>query len=201
MRYFPLLLTMMFFLTGCQRAAAISAIPPIPAHLHDVTPIGGSSSEPWVATDGRMQANFFGNQVSCRAVIRHLQGGEIRMALISDEGVRLLDLSTTTTAPGFAMHAHAAGMERVAPTVAYVIRHTWGPPSEARIWEGHIQRGDTSDGTRWYGGTPPSLRLVTDGEVTITIDDYQSFGDHLVAHRAQGESLTRTLTITLGRLQ
>lgn len=180
------------WLAGCQRVA------PIPANMREVTPIGGSPAVAWVAIDGRFQASFFGNHLSSRAVVRHQSDGELRLALVSDEGVRLLDLSTTSTTPGFTLHAHAVGMERIAPTLAYVIRHAWGPDTQARTWDGDIQRGTTADGTRWYGGEPPALRLVTGGDVTITVDDYQLLGDGLVAHRAQAESATRTLTLTLG---
>ena len=194
----PLSLLAVVLLTGCQRVA------PIPASMREVTPIGGSPAVAWVAADGRFEASFWGNHLSTRAVIRHQSDGELRMALISDEGVRLLDLSTTApataTGPGFILHAHAVGMERIAPALAYVVRHTWGPSNAARTWDGEVQRSDSADDTRWYGGEPPALRLVTGGEVTITVDDYQPLGDVLLAHRTQAESTTRTLTITLGIL-
>lgn len=192
-------------LTGCGAGVA-------PAGFARDQPLrGGSVDATWQDRAARCIVVTAFTRISCRAVIRRLPGGTVRVALVADEGILLADLScdgTTTTVTKV-----IPDLASTAARLGWLVHQTWGlqQPVDLKTagqpqWhDGHWRTAAPSptapEAQRLYGGDPLLLRRIEAHSVDINIGDYRPWGSGLLAHRSDMSALGFTVTMMLGEPQ
>ncbi len=187
---------------GCSLSSCGTAV--APAGFAREQPLrGGSMDGPWHDSAARCTVVTSFTRISCRAVIRRLPGGSVRLALLADEGILLADLTcdgTTTTIT----HVVPA-LQSTAPRLGWFVHQAWGetPMTGQRQWlDGNWRTSAPSAlapaAQRLYGGDPLLLRLVEAQSVSILVGDYRLWGTGLLAYRSELSALGISVTMMLG---
>lgn len=183
-------------LTGCGTAVA-------PAGFARDQPLhAGSVDVTWHDSAARCTVVTTFKRISCRAVIRRLPSGSVRLALVADEGILLVDLTcdgTTTTI------ANAVpDLVSTAPRLGWFVHQTWGEPTTSGQpeWrDGHwrtLAPTPLAPGAqRLFGGDPLLLRLIDAPAVSILVGDYRPWGTGLLAYHSELSALGISVTLTL----
>ena len=158
------------------------------------TPQTGSPDQPFVAF-GRCTVTTPTLRLSCRAVVRRLPGGEIRLALLADEGVLLLDL--TRTATGTTVHLGQPGLREHAELISRTLFAWMTLPTTNGRWEDDRWVLTSPDGQYWCGGDPLLLRRIAGNGPDLDIGDYRQVHGGLLAHLSRLSSPTLALTLAL----
>jgi hypothetical protein len=170
----PLIAVVLLLIAGCGRA-----VPPVPE------PAQGQPvrAVPALAAQGRAVVVAPGVRLSARVAAQRSQAGDVRTALLSDEGLVLLDLAIPAEPSDAGWYRVDAGLtdaRRAAPLLARLARHALGNPAPATTWldrrrVGHVPMGDR----QWFGGDPVLLRRATGAGPDIWLDDWRITGDGL----------------------
>ena len=125
--------------------------------------------------------------MSCTALVRGLGDGRARLALMSDEGLQLADL--TSTADGYETNQALDDLRKALPALGRMLRQAYATPVEQgrRQWCDGRLAGLSGKDTRWFGGDPVLLRAVQGDGLDIVIEDYRP----LSASSGSGELLAR----------
>lgn len=184
-------------LTGCDPLVAPAGF------ARDQSLRGGSADAIWHDRLARCTVVTTFTRMSCRAVIRRLPGGSVRMALLADEGILLADLTsdgTTTTITNA-----VPDLVSIAPRLGWFVCQVWGePPMTGKpAWrDGHWRTSVPSllapEAQRVYGGDPLLLRRVEAQSLSILVGDYRPWGTGLLAHRSELSALGFSVSMTLG---
>jgi len=167
---------------GCTGAISPSCL------ARSQVPAGGSPAEIWTDTQARFELEAPGRRISCRAIIRRLDDGSIRLALITDEGPLLADL--TVNQHGVQENSCIDSLHKVLSVLGRLAYQAWGTPAEQRAWENDRIRATTKEGyERWYGGDPLLLRQVDGQGSTVVIGDYRVWHGSLLAYCAETSGL------------
>lgn len=184
-------------LTGCGSGVA-------PAGFARDQPLrGGSVDVAWQDRAARCTVVTPLTRISCRAVIRRLPGGSVRVALIADEGILLADLTcdgTTTT-----VTKAIPDLASTAARLGWFVHQAWGQAHTVvnpQWGDGHWRTAAASsvapDAQRLYGGDPLLLRRVEAQSADINVGDYRPWGSGLLAHRSEMSALGFSVTMMLG---
>ncbi len=185
----PVLLVL---LAGCADSSRASFL------TREQIPGGGSPSSAWYSDDGRCLIESPLRRLSCRAIIRRDLGGQVRLALLADEGPLVLDLLVTDTDvvaiqafPELKPHLSALG---------HLVRHVWGldPGPTVDRSRGTEQRAGA---VRLYAGDPLLLRSVTGGGPSLAVGDYRWTSTGNLAHYGTIFFPGGGVTLTLGHPQ
>lgn len=180
-------------LTGCvPRVASMPALLQSQATLPPALPA--------LFAQGRLRLTAPGKALSCTALVRVLPHGAVRVVLLSDEGLELLDL--TSGAEGITVTQQVPGVARLVPILGRMVGQAYGRAPPARLVRDHgrlLQR--TPAGTRIYGGDPLALRGVVGGGFGLAMSDFVPLGGALVplAVTATAPADVVRVTLTLGR--
>jgi len=186
---------------GCGLTSCGTAVAPA-GFARDQPLRGGSLDATWHDSAARCTVVTTFTRISCRAVIRRLPGGSVRVALLADEGILLADLTcdgTTTT-----MTKVVPDLVSIAPRLGWFVHQSWGEPltSGQPEWrDGHWRTSAPSPlaqgALRLYGGDPLLLRLIEAQAVSILVGDYRPWGPGLLAYHSELSALGISVTITL----
>jgi hypothetical protein len=168
--------------------------------LHD-----GSPAVAWQEVAGRCTVVTPLTRLSCRAVVRRAATGEVRLALIADEGVLLCDLScdgaTVTT------HRIIPDLAPLAERFGWYVQQVWGNPSLGQEMGKPTWRDDAwrvaapsplqPQTQRWYGGDPLLLRQIEAPSMTIIVGDYRLWQGGWLAYRSAWSSVAVTVSLEL----
>ncbi len=154
--------------------AAVSCgvrVPQVPPAARGQVPHAAPTG-PWFA-QGRMELVLPGKRVSCTALVRGLGDGRARLALMSDEGLQLADL--TSTADGYEVNQALDDLKKALPALGRMLRQAYALPAEQghRQWCNGRLAGLSGKDTRWFGGDPVLLRSVQGDGLDIAIEDYR----------------------------
>lgn len=190
-------------LTGCGSGVA-------PAGFARDQPLrGGSVDVAWQDRAARCTVVTAFTRISCRAMIRRLPGGSVRVALIADEGVLLADLTsdgTTTT-----VTKAIPDLASTAARLGWFVHQAWGEQHTAgqlqavgqpQWHDGHWRTAAPSttapDAQRLYGGDPLLLRRIEAQSADLNVGDYRPWGNGLLAYRSDMSALGFSVTLMLG---
>ena len=190
-------------LTGCGSGVA-------PAGFARDQPLrGGSVDATWQDRAARCTVVTALTRISCRAVIRRLPGGSVRVALLADEGILLADLTcdgTTTT-----VTKAIPDLVSTAARLGWFIHQAWGekllvdqpqtagqPEWHNGHWRISAPSSVAPDAQRLYGGDPLLLRRIEAQSADINVGDYRPWGGRLLAHRSDMSALGFSVTLVLG---
>lgn len=189
MRVLPPLALIALCLLGCS-----PRVPDVP-HSARSQPPRAAPTKAWFG-QGRMELVVPGRRISCTALVRGLGDGRARLALMSDEGLQLVDL--TTTSDGYEVTQAIEEVKQALPHLGRLARHAFALPPETRAWEGGLLVAKSGEDTRWYGGDPLLLRAVEGPGLDLVLEDYRPLGGEMLAHEARAEGpLGITLRIRL----
>jgi hypothetical protein len=158
-------------------------------------PAGGSPDRPWVAM-GRATVEAPGLRLSCRAVVRRLPDGAVRLALLADEGLLLLDL--TQDAAGTTIHAGQPALRSRAELIGRAALAWVSLPLQPGHWADDRWVVPTRAGACWYGGDPLRLRRITGPGPEVDVGDYRLREGGLLAQVSHLHSPGFDLTLRLG---
>lgn len=189
------------FILGCVLSGCGSAVAPA-GFARDQPLRGGSVDTKWHDRAARCTVVTAATRISCRAVIRRLPGGSVRLALLADEGILLADLTcdgattkVTTVVPD---------LESTAARLGWFVHQSWGTSAmegDPQWLDGHwrvsVNSSLAPDAQRLYGGDPLLLRQIESQSVTIRIGDYRPWGMGLLAYRSELSALGISVTIVL----
>ncbi len=146
--------------------------------------------------EGRLELVAPGKRLSCTALVRGLGHGQARLALVSDEGVLLADL--TAGPAGCTVNQKLAAMDRAIPLLERMLRQAWTAHDGDKPTPSHDRLAMT-DGldTRWYGGDPVLLRAVEGDGLDLDIGDWRLFGDTLLPWAVTGHATLGIVTVTI----
>ena len=184
-------------LTGCGSGVA-------PAGFARDQPLrGGSVDATWQDRAARCTVVTAFTRISCRAVIRRLPGGSVRVALIADEGILLADLTcdgTTTMVTKV-----IPDLASTAARLGWFVHQAWGeqhcvikPEWRDEHWRTSAPSPVALDAQRLYGGDPLLLRRIEAQSADINVGDYRPWGSGLLAHRSHMSALGFSVTMILG---
>jgi hypothetical protein len=156
-------------------------VPEIPQAARAQTPRSAPTGA-WVG-EGRMELAVPGKRISCSAYVRGLEDGTARLVLVSDEGLQLLDIRST--AESYEVTQALEDVKKALPHLGRMLRLAFAHPPERTRWDDDRIAAESGGSTRWYGGDPVLLRAVEGDGMDIAIEDYQPFGDQLLAHEAR----------------
>jgi len=187
-------LTMLLALALLGSAGCGPTVPDVPDAARDQDPIHAPAA-PWVG-QGRLEIRYPAHRMSCTALVRHLADGRMRLVLISDEGLELLDL--TADAAGETVTMALPEMKRAIAPLARLIREAYGSPHEgAGTWDdGHLTV-TSGDNQRLYGGDPILLRAVSGPGLDLDLADYRFLGTDLMPFVVTGSAPFITITLSL----
>ncbi|MBA2481376.1 MAG: hypothetical protein H0V44_12000 [Planctomycetes bacterium] len=174
-------------------------IPEIPQAARTQVPRAAPTA-PWFG-EGRMELVVPGKRISCTAYVRGLPDGTARIALLSDEGLQLMDLQST--ADGFQVNQAIDDLKKAVPHLGRMVRQAFAHPAEKRHWDDDRIAAVSGDVTRWYGGDPVLLRGVEGDGLDLAIEDYRLLGDELLAHEVRATApfgITMRIHLTSARL-
>jgi hypothetical protein len=173
LRFWPLVLLVCVGCTPSVPTAGFARVQPLP------TAVGA-----WTNADARCLVEMPTRRISCRAIIKRQADGAVRLALITDEGPLLCDVTADQT--GATVHQTIPDLTKAAPWLGRAAWLAWGQPSTPGepIWDDDRLRLNQPDVTRWYGGDPLLLRRVDMGMSTVVIGDYRLLDGQLRPHRA-----------------
>ena len=157
-------------------------------------PQAGSPNQPWVAF-GRCTVITPNLRLSCRAVVRRLPSGEVRLALLADEGLLVLDLTRGVT--GIAVHAGQPDLRERAELISRTLLAWTTFPTAVGHWDDDRWVVTTPEGQYWCGGDPLLLRRIAGSGPDVEVGDYRQVPSGLLAHLSRLSSPTLSLTITL----
>ena len=187
------------WVSGCA-----SRVPAIPLLARDQVPAAGSPPAPreWVARDGRLTLVGGGHRISARVALHHRADGQVRLGVITDEGIILADV----VVDGESVTAQSIRPE-IEPTLgvlAHVVRQTWITPHDTPRVADDVMVGQWSGqwgaSVRTYGGDPVLLRRVTGAGPDLFIEDYRVEAQGLIAHAVRAEGLGYTVQVTISQL-
>jgi hypothetical protein len=195
----PLLLMMCAVLCAVLSACA-PRVPSIPASARQQIP-WETPQVPWQAK-GRLEIVAPGKRISGSALIRGMGNGDMRAAFLSDEGLLLCDLSTHDGQ--YTVNRAIPDMERALPHLGRLIALSYGSVNNSLIvWDNDVLRHERAPLTRWFGGDPILLRVITGDGLDIWVENYQPFAGTYLPHtiRAEGPfGITLQLTLQEARL-
>jgi hypothetical protein len=172
-------------------AACGRDVPPVPPEARDQQP-QGAPTRTWLGK-GRITVDVLGRRLSARGIVRSLPDGQSRMAILSDEGLLLLDLRTIPpTADGtwYVVESRVDAVKDAEPHLARLLLHAIGHPVEGpHAWDDGVLVAPTRWGDRLYGGDPVMLHRVEGDGLDLLIGDWRPLPDgSLVPHsmRLQG---------------
>ncbi len=176
-------------LGGC--AGRVAPIPPLARSQGGLAP----PPDGWFA-QGRFLLTSPGRQLSCTALVRALGDGRVRMVLLSDEGLQLIDL--TAGRSGTATTTCLAGLSSIAPTLGWLVLEAYGPGVQATLHQdGGRLVARLGAYRRIYSGDPVALRAVLGRSVDLEIGDYLVFDHTLLALAVRGRFPLDLATIEL----
>lgn len=195
MRRRALLATLVAACTAALAGCA-STVPDVPRGARNQRPSAGGPSGEWLARDGRIELQAGGNRISARAVVRRQADGQVRLGLVSDEGVVLADLLTTPD--GAKVERILPELQQAVPTLVHAVRQTWAVNKDDPRWVDGWLVGTAAGAERYYGGDPLALRRVSGGGPDLAIEDYRWEPLGLFAHEVRADGLGFSLRLTLG---
>ena len=186
-----------FSLAGCGQS-----IPPAGWAKAQPLTDGSPAATAWHDAAGRCTVVTPLTRISCRAVVRRSATGEVRLALLADEGVLLCDLScdgkTVST------HHVIPDLASLVPRLGWYVHQVWGnrPQDEPVKWVADHWLMAThaplyAETQRHYGGDPLLLRQVEATAMTINIGDYRSWGGGWLAYHSELSALGVAVTLQL----
>jgi len=176
-------------LGGCAQS-----VPDVPAGARAQPPLHAPRA-PWFA-QGRLELSYPGHFMSVTALVRHLADGHVRLVLISDEGLELLDLTSGEKQEQVTMALPE--LKRALTPLARLVHQAYGAPVEsAAQWEGGHLVISAGAERRLYGGDPILLRAVSGAGLDLTLSDYRLLGCELVPLVVTGDAPFITITLRL----
>jgi hypothetical protein len=168
--------------------------PEIPDTARDQVPQGAPDRR-WFG-EGRLELKAPGKRLSCTALVRGLGHGRARMALVTDEGVQLADL--TAGPDGCTVNQKLEVMDRALPILEFLLRQAWTAHGDdhPQANDHRLQVIDAED-TRWYGGDPVLLRAVEGPGMDLVISDWRPFGEKLLPYAAVAHTGFGLVTVTV----
>ncbi len=165
----------------------------------------GSPAVAWHEVAGRCTVVTPLTRISCRAVVRRAATGEVRLALIADEGVLLCDLSCDGAV--VTTHRSIPDLAPLAERFGWYVQQVWGSPSIVQRSGQPTWRDDAwrvaapsplqPQAQRWYGGDPLLLRQIEAPSMIIIVGDYRLWQGGWLAFRSTWSSVAVTVSIEL----
>ncbi len=177
-------------------AGCVPSVPDVPPGARAQRPCGGGPNGEWLARDGRIELQAGGSRISARAVVRRQADGQVRLGLVSDEGVVLADLLTTPD--GAKVERVLPELQQAVPTLVHAVRQAWATTKDDPRWVDGWLVGSAAGAERYYGGDPLALRRVSGGGPDLAIEDYRWEPIGLLAHEVRADGLGFSLRITIG---
>ena len=175
--------------TGCA-----PTVPDIPDAARSQVPLHPPTA-PWFG-EGRLEIRYPAHRMSCTALVRHMADGRMRLVLLSDEGLELLDL--TASASGESVTMMLPEMKRAIAPLARLIREAYGiPPEGLATWDDDHLVVLSGDDARLYGGDPILLRAVSGPGLNLELANYRFLGPDLMPLEVIGSAPFITITLSL----
>ncbi len=155
----------------------------------------------WHDAAGRCTVATPLTRISCRAVLRRSAGGEVRLALLADEGVLLCDLSCDEKS--VSTHCVIPDLLPLLPRLGWFVQQVWGkrPADEPALWVADhwlvATHAQVYQSKRLYGGDPLLLRQVTTTGMTINVGDYRNWDGAWLAYHSELSALGVAVTLQL----
>jgi len=186
-------LTVVLALVAAGVVGCAPSVPDVPDAARSQVPLHAPIA-PWFG-QGRLEISYPAHRMSCTALVRHLADGHMRLVLLSDEGLELLDL--TASASGESVTMMLPEMKRAVAPLARLIREAYGvPPEGAATWDdGHLVVV-SGDDTRLYGGDPILLRAVSGPGLNLMLANYRFLGPDLMPLEVIGSAPFITITLS-----
>lgn len=160
------------------------------------TPSCGSPAVAWRDVSARLTVNTPLRRISCRAIVQRGADSSVRVVLLADEGLLLLDLGRD--ASGIHLYQSIDGLRDSAAFIGEVVWQSWGNQhSSPGHWDDGIWVVDRETTRRWFGGDPLLLRRIKGQLPSVEVGDYRTWEGSLLAYQVRASGPGFSVTICL----